>query len=402
MAVILRQVIPDGTQWGEKAHVFPHWLNLEFGQDLIAPGSIKFDYATQGAHFDELKPGIFIVPEVNGNSSWFDSIFYINQRTGSNTIDSPGTATFSGVSLRKLLEGIRWMPAIGSTYIDSEGFRYNNASPGDVIKAGVENFWSRAKKRFKDPVHWIAAVNTSPASKWAYRLDEIIQPTTTVSEVIERYQELGVATARFYGFHLNCGHYDWYVNDPIRDKTDSVQLKVGVNLVNADYSESDTELITSLLVKGAPDPFPPEDKENLQTNTVVWVTASQAVIDKWGYHEGVLEVSDAANPTTLRAIGTNYINKHLAPRYSASYTMVDNLYDPRTGESLDTPQALVDFQCGDSILVLTERGAIAEKVYAITLSYANATANPNIGLTLNDYFESWEVKFNQRLRRLGG
>lgn len=400
MGIVLRQIIPNGTQWGELGELLPDWSNLEFGQDLKSPSSIKFEYPNQGANFKTLKTGTYVVVEVDGNYKWWDSIFYINELSGSDMPDTPGTTTFGGVSLRKKLDNTRWMPAIGSAYIDSEGFRYTNVTPGDVINAGIINYKSRSTSRYKDEVDWIASVNKGTG--WAYRVDEIIQPTTSVTEIISKYQEMGIASARFAGFTLVCGHYDWFVNHPSRDLSDTVQLKVGVNLTEANYSESDDNIITALLVKGAEDPFKSAEPNNLQTNSIQWVIASQAVINKYGYREGILEVSDASNPTTLQQIGKNYINRNLEPRFSYSYTMVDHLYDPRTGQALDTPNVLSDFQCGDAILVLNERGASTYSVYAITLSYDNPTRPASIGLTLNDYFDSWQVKFDQRLRRLGG
>lgn len=400
MGVILREIIPDGTQWGRMGDILPHWMNLEFGQDLKGPSSISFDYANDGAHFERLKGGMYVVPIVGGRHDWFDSIFYIRERTGSLMPGSTSKTTrFGGVSLRKRLDDVRWMPAIGSNYIDAEMFRYTNQTPGAIIKAGVENFWSRAKSQFGDDVPWLAGVGVSPDSNWHYRVDEVIEPTTSVNDIISKYQDLGIGTARFYGFHLNTAHYYWYTDGPSRDKTDEVQLKIGLNLENGEYEESYDNLITSLLVQGAADPFPKD--ESTQSYVVAWVTAPQEVIDKYGYHEDVLNVADATNPETLKAIGQNYLRKHLEPRMSRNFTMVDSLHDPRTGQPLPTPQALVDFECGDSILVLSSDGAHEEKVYSITMSFSNPE-NASIGLTLNDYFDSWEVQFDQRLRRLGG
>ena len=110
----------------------------------------------------------------------------------------------------------------------------------------------------------------------------------------------------------------------------------------------------------------------------------------------------AVQPSTVQAIGQNYLRNHMEPKHSTSYTMVDSLYDPRTGALLPTPRALLDFQCGDSIRVLQEDGASVEKVFAITLSYENPTRSEKVGLLLNDYFDSWETTFDQRLKRLGG
>lgn len=127
------------------------------------------------------------------------------------------------------------------------------------------------------------------------------------------------------------------------------------------------------------------------------------IIDKFGYHEDILDVSDASNPATLKSIGENYLKRHLEPRYSKTYTMVDSLYDNSTGKPLNIPKAFIDFQCGDSILILADGGSSVETVYAITCSYSNPSQeSASIGLTLNDYFDSWAVKFDQRLKRLGG
>lgn len=403
MAVVLREVIPDGTQWGVLGEVLPDWLNLEFGQDLKTHSALTFDYANSGAHFNRLKEGMYVVPEVNGNSRWFDSYFYIQESAGSRV---PGTAEhhttkFAGYSLRKRLDKVCWMPAVGSDYADMEAFRYTNETPGGVIKAGVENYLSRARNQYKDPSYWISGIGVSASTKWKYRVDEIVLPTTSVNEIITKYQDLGIGTARFSGFQLNTAHYDWYVDDPVRDKTDEVQLVLGRNLKDAEYARTNDNIITALLVRGSEDPFR-EGANDVPSYAVQWVIADQSVINRVGYHEGILDVPDVSTPSTLKAIGQNYLRNHLEPRLSTTYSMVDNLVDNRTGLPLNTPNVLEDFQCGDSILIMDGTGAKAEKVYAVTLSYFNPTQSPNITLTLNDYHESWEVKFDQRLRRLGG
>lgn len=400
MAVILREVIPDGTQWGIMGEVLRDWTGLEFGQDLKAASSIKFDYPTQGAHFDKLRTGMFIIVEINGVSRWYDSIFYISSQTGSASRLIPGNVTFSGFSLRKRLEEIRWMPAFGSSYIDSESFRYTNVTPLDVIKGGVTNYLSRANAKLPNALPWISSVRST--QRWVTRVDELIAATTSLEDMIMKYQDLGIAAVRFEGFQLRVEPYDWLIDSKSRDKTEEIQLKAGVNLTDATYSETDEDVVTALLVKGGSDPFRDGDSADVHTNVIQWVVASSSAIRKYGYKESILEVSSAIQPSTLQAVGQNYLRTHMEPRHSTSYTMVDNLYDPRTGTLLNTPTALIDFQCGDTIQVLSENGATNEKVYAITLTYDNPTRSEQVGLTLNDYFDSWEVTFDQRLKRLGG
>ena len=401
MGVILREVIPDGTMWGIKGDVIPHWTNLEFGQDLKTASSIEFTCANNSPVFDRLRTGMYVVPEIDGRTNWYDSVFYVTEKSGSNMPNNHGTTRFAGRSLRGRLDSVRWMPAIGSQYIDQEGFRYTNVTPGDVIKAGVENYLSRARNTYKDASKWISGVPVGVG--WIYRVDEIIQPGTSISEMISKYQDLGIASSRFEGFELVTGHYHWFTEAASRDKTESVQLKVGVNLVRGEYSESIETVTTALLVRGAEDPFRSDEENNLQTNVIQWVVADQSVINKYGYHEEILDVGDASNPATLKSIGDNYLKRHLEPRYSKTYTMVDSLYDSATGKPLNIPKAFVDFQCGDSILILADGGSSVETVYAITCSYSNPSQeSASIGLTLNDYFDSWSVKFDQRLKRLGG
>ena len=400
MSVVLREIIPDGTRWGIRGELLPHWTNLEFGQDLRSGSSIKFEYADQGSNVDKLKNGVYVVPEIDGYQEWFDSVFYVKATEGSNLPNSTGTTTLTGTSLKTRLENVRWMPAVGSQYIDSEGFRYTNVTPGDIIKGGVENYLSRAKKTYKDATNWLIGAPTGTG--WVYRVDEVIRPTTSVMEMINKYQDLGMANSRFYGFELITGHYDWFTDNSMRDKTETVQLKVGLNLSRSEYTESIEDLTTALLVRGAEDPFKADDENNMQTNVVQWVFASQGIINKYGYHERILDVSSASNPETLKAVGKNYIKRYQQPRYSQSFTMEDHLYDPETGEPLDTPKALIDFQCGDAILILSGAGASVETVYAITMSFNNPASQASIGLTLNDAFDSWEVKFSQRLKRLEG
>lgn len=399
MGVILREIFPDGTQWGILGEILPHWSKLEFGQDLKSPTSITFAYANDGAHFNRLKAGMYVVPEVNGSIRWSDSIFYVREKKGS-TIpgDRSKTTTFAGVSLRRRLDDVRWMPAIGSVYID-QPFKIRNYTPGAVIKHGVTNYLSRAKAQYNDPTHWLSGVGVSDPSVWKYRVDEDIIPGTSVNDIITKYQDMGIASARFSGFQLNTAHYTYYTEHESRDKTDSVQLKVGLNLTTSDYEESHTDLTTALMVRGASDPFRTEDPNNMQTNKIHWEFAPLSVIQRWGYHEKILDIPNASSDSTLKQIGQNYLKRMMEPRHSTTYTMVDNLVNPRTGKPMGTPNALTDFQCGDSILILDGDGPSIQTVYGISMSYSSPQ-KATITITLNDYFQSWQEKFDQRLKRL--
>lgn len=404
MGVILREVIPDGTQYGELGEFLPDWFGLEFGQDVHSPGAITFKYANDGANFDRLKSGIYVTPIVDGNRMWRDSIFRVEEVNGIKTPSADAhMTTFAGSSLQGRLEKVRWMPAIGSVVMDSLAFKYNNYTPGQVIRLGVENYWSRARNQFKDPTNWLLDARTDDEADWKYRVDEEIEPTTSITSVIQKYQEVGIATAWFDGFVLKTSHYDWY-KEPGKsaDKTASVELRLGVNLIGDEYSESIRDLCTAVLVKGAVDPFAEStDDEFKPGNNCAWVIADQDAIDRFGYHEHVLDVSEASTQETLTAAGTAYLNAHLEPRYSKTYTMTDNLHDPRSGQSLDVPRALVDFQCGDQITVHSADGSSTQRVYAIAMSF-DSPDRSNISITLNDFFADWQEMFDQRLKRLGG
>ena len=398
MSVVLREIIPDGTQYGKLGAVLPYWADLEFGQDLRGASSISFSYPRSAPQFDKLKMGMYVVPVVNGNYKWLDSIFYIQAREGT-LIDNNATVDISGYSLRKRLDRMFWMPAIGSAYADADMFKYTNVTPGAIIKAGIENHWSRAKSVYKDPQKWIANVVVPASSKWSYRVDETIQANTSVSSMIDKYQDLGMATVRFDGFNLLTAHADWYSNAPAYNKQQSVKFREGIDLLSGDFSESDEEVITALLVVGAEDPFKNDD--GLSSNVVAWVIAEPDIIAKYGYREGVLNVSDATTAATLKAVGQNYLKRMQEPRSSFSYKVTSELYDPRTGVLLDTPSALNDYQCGDNVTVYTSEGSHEYSVKAITLSYADPGSHSTV-LTLNDTFDSWQETFDQRLKRLGG
>lgn len=398
MRAVLREVIPDGTQWGIKGDFFPDWLNLEFGQDLKDGSSLSFDYANDGVNASKLKPGIFLQIEFNNSSTWFDSIFYCQEMSGALLKGSTERRSrFACVSLRKLLSNVRWMPALGSEYMDEDAFKYVNVTPGDVIKAGIENFWSRAKSKYGDPMNWLSSVTVLPGTAWEYLIDETVGPTTSISEILDKYQELGIATARFHGFQLQLSHYNWGKADT--SHIVDAQLRVGWNLREGEVAVSNTDVVTALLVKGSRDPF--KEDSDVSSYAVQWVIAPSEYITEYGYLEGILEISDASSPDTLQAVGRNYIRTHLEPRRSTSYAMVNDIRDYKTGEVIDNiPLPLVDFQCGDTISVFNGDSTEAEKVYAISVSYGNHGTIPEISLTLNDYFDNWQVKFDQRLRRL--
>ena len=398
MSVILREIIPDGTKYGKLGAILPYWTGLEFSQDFLSSTAISFSYPKTAPQADKLKLGMYVVPVVNGNYQWLDSIFYIKARSGT-LIEEDTLIQVSGYSLKKNLDKMYWAPAIGSVFSDEDMFRYTNITPGAVLRAGVENYLSRARNGFYDSTEWLSGVSVPADSKWDYKVDEIIQATTSISSVVSKYQDLGMATVRFDGFQLVTAHYDWYSNSPSFNKQNTVRFREGIDLLSGEFEESSEDVVTALLVVGAEDPFKKDD--GVASNVIAWVTSPQAIIDKYGYHESILNVPDAANAVTLKAVGENYLKRVQEPRMSYSYKVTSDLYDPRTGDKLPTPAALSDYQCGDKVTVYTSDGSHEYTVYAITLSYDDPI-RPSTVLTLNDSFATWQETFDQRLKILGG
>ena len=396
MSVLLREVIPDGTQWGQMGEIFPDYDSLSFGQDIVNASSIKFDYPIKGRNYNLLREGMYIVAVINNFYKYKDSYFYIQTTEGGVVPESDDSISVSGVSLKKRLDRVRWAPAIGSVYMDKEMFQYKSKSPTQILQEGISNYKSRAQSQFDSKVNWISNVVSTGFDK--FLLDEIVEGGTSIESMIQRYQDLGIATVHFEGFQLTVLNYYGVGDDPVsfNDKRE-VQLKVGLNLKGGTYGRTNEELTTALLVKGAPDELYDGDEK---PEAVAWVTSPQAVIDRFGYHEDILEVNSASDQGTLQAIGKAYLTKKQELRESRTYDMVDNLRDGR-GRPIAVPAALIDFQVGDYITVLTTTGATVDRVYAVTISVDNAGL-PSIALTLNDYFDEWEVVFNQRLRRLEG
>lgn len=400
MSVALRQVTPNGTRWGEIGEYFPDWSDLEFGQEISSTaGSITFKYPKDGVNYNLLKNGIFITPAIDGNRSWFDSIFYVQELQGVNEqVSDRYIRTFAGVSLTDRLSNIRWMPAFGSKVMDSYAFRQFNVTPGSVIKEGVHNYKSRARQK-GDNTDWISNVMVSADTRWRYRVDEDIEATTSVLDIIQKYEDMGIATAKFRGFELCTSHYDWYTGEDA-DKTDVIQYRYGVDLLSEEYAESYTDLVTALLVVGAENPFASGGDDFQVGKNCEWVIADQEVIDRFGYRESSLEVSSATQHTTLKAIGENYLSRRIAPRYSKTYAVANDIHDPVSGKPVPTPRPLVDYQCGDLISVLSSEGKLeSHRVVGISMTYKNPSTAV-VALTLNDHFDSWEVKFDQRLKQL--
>ena len=398
MGVILREIIPDGTRYGKLGAVLPYWSDLEFGQDLRGASSISFSYKEKAPGYDKLKLGAYVVPVVNGNYKWLDSVFYVQARSG-NLIEDMGLVDVMGYSLQKRLDQMYWAPAIGSTFSDDDMFKYVNQTPGAILRAGIENHWSRAKSTFKDSQDWIASVVVPASNKWGHKIDETIQAGTSVSSMVSKYQELGIATVRFDGFNMVTANYDWYSNSPAFNKQNSVRFREGIALLSGEFEESNEDLITALLLIGSPDPL--RENDGITSNVVAWVTSPPDIIQKYGYHESVLSVSDATTPETLKAVGKNYLGRMQKPRLSKSYRVTSELNDPRTGKLIATPAALSDYQCGDNVTVYTSEGSEEYMVQAVTLSYTDPV-RPSTVLTLNDTFATWQETFDQRLRRLGG
>lgn len=238
MGVILREVIPDGTDTGVLGEVFPDWIGLEFSQD-IAAGTLTFNYPADGLNADLLRGGMFLVPVVDGKSLYKNSYFEVGEGSGEVVQEATGNVrSITAYSLLSGLEKVRWMPAIGSSFMDEEGFSYTAATPGAVIKAGVQNYLSRARA-YGDSVSWISSVSTGQDSQWPVLVDEMISPTTSVTTVLDRYNELGLARVHFEGFRLHINPH------PNLLASNYGQLSSSSTLWSVDYANKTTVLSSS-------------------------------------------------------------------------------------------------------------------------------------------------------------
>jgi hypothetical protein len=161
-----------------------------------------------------------------------------------------------------------------------------------------------------------------------------------------------------------------------------VVLQTGRDFVEATYQTTSRDLVTALLVLG-------------EEGACTWVYDEDA-IDEYGYREGTLSVSNASTQATLAAAGNAFLSIRKIPRYSYTYS-VSALYLEKLGGSA---RPFIDYQVGDSILILDGAATSVQRIRLLSASWPNARSS-TINLTVNDFFAEREVLLNQRLNRLG-
>jgi len=375
---------------GNYSEELPDFADLTISQDLLDPGTLAFRYPAEGRHADLLTHGrqlaILIdgVEPKNGRYTYFEG-------DGSTTLGEAQPNSYGCTSNMGRTDKLMLAPAYGSTVIDDELFNWTNLSPGSILISALSNAMSRANAHTGNAVSsWLVTPPTtfsatldSSGTAWPATYDTKFGAGTTVKEVIEWLTTNGLAEAHMQGRELK-------LYRPDKNGTNltlgayPIVLQSGNDLSEASYQTKSTDLVTALLVLG-------------DENACVWVY-DIAAIAQYGYREGKIQVSNASTQATLTAAGTAWLNARKIPRWSYTYA-VSALYLEQTPNRTQ-PRPFVDYQCGDSILILDGGATAVQRLRLLSATWPTAQSSI-VALTVNDLLAERDILIDRQLSQLG-
>lgn len=382
----IRVVNSDGVP-GE---MLPDWAELTFSQDLAGAGTLTFNYPRSGRHSNLLQHGVSLVVLVDGREPK-NARFTFDEESGSKISESEGgTKSLGATSNLSRFDQLTVSPAVGSQFADENLFTYTDKSAGSIALSTITNGMSRANAQGALPgwLNWplskfSASVDSSGAA-WPTTYDVRFNPGQSVTEVLEWMFTNGFAEAVMQGKDLHLYNPSSHGRDLTTGDTPLI-LSTGNDVTEAGYQATSKELITALLVLG-------------EENTCAWVIDTDAIAEH-GYREGVLNVSNASTQGTLIAAGEAYLG--LKSRVRKSYTYSVSALYLQTAPEVSPPRPFIDFEVGDTILLMDREETISSRVRLLSASWPSAQA-ATVNLTVNDFFGEREAEFERRLSRLGG
>lgn len=403
MAVELRQVADDGSFDA----IFPDWSELSFNQDF-APGSLSFTYATTGRNYGLFDHGTEVVLLLDGVET-ADARFMLIESSGSHLAEQDLFATrqFNLNSLRSKFDQLLVAPAFGSTFSDPDAFNFVNVTPGQMVITAIDNAMARAGIRVTPtaylsaghPVTWLNnAMGFSPTVDsngvaWPTHYDWDAGGYYTVTDVLNWLSDNGFAYPQMQGHTLNL--YATLGTD-LTTVAEPVVLATGRDFTDASYQDSSAELVNALLCIGDVPAIPAGGS----SQACAWVY-DQDSIDRYGYREATRSLPGLTTNAKLAQVGHNLLTWMARPRYSFTYGQ--GITSGNGGGLLQAnhTRPFLDFQVGDTILVLDGNAVLTERVRSLGANWPDAF-NPSVSLTLNDWFTERQTEFDLRLSRLGG
>lgn len=382
MAVELRVIETNGS-YGE---ILPDWSDLTFSQDLLQAGALTFRYPLSGRNVSYLKHGVVLavlmdgLEPINGRFTYFEG-------EGSRILDADGLQSSYGCTSNiTRFDKCRLAPAFGSVFADEDMFKWTDKTVGWMVNEAIINSRSRSNQFSANPSwyeHPLSFTSTSDSMgySWPTTYDARFEPGRSVNEVIEWVTSNGFGEAYMDKRVLKLVQPERNGRD-LSEGNNQVVLQTGRDFLEASYQTSSRDLITALLVMG-------------ENNSCVWVT-DEAAIAKYGYREDILSISNASTKTTLEAAGRAYLATRNEPRNSYTYS-VSALYLEQSG---GTRRPFIDYQVGDSILILDGVETSVQRLRLLSATWPNSRA-ATINITVNDYFSEREEQFERRLNRLG-
>lgn len=384
MAVELREIKSDGS-YGE---ILPDWSDLTFSQDLLSPGALTFKYPVGGRNASVLSHGAILtclldgIEPINGRFTFFEG-------EGTRLADADGQmASFGCTSNADRFNKLMLAPSLTSEYADENLFDFSGKTAGWLVQNAINNAMSRSINEFSTPPNWFnfpitsfdQAVDSSRQA-WPAQYDAKFAPGTSVQGVIDWVVSNGFAEPQMNKNDFNLLH-------PANNGRDltlgakPIVLQTGADLIEATYQTTSKDLVTSLLVLG-------------ENNSCAWVYDADAIA-QFGYREGTLQVSNASTKSTLVAAGQAYLSTRKIPRFSYTYS-VGARYLEQTG---GVPRPFVDYQVGDSVLVLDGVATAVQRVRLLSATWPSSRS-ATVNITVNDFFAERDAEFDRRMNRLG-
>lgn len=414
MAVELRAINPlsstaNNADYGE---ILPDWSDLTFSQDLIDPGALTFTYPSLGRNADLLNHGTQLVLTLDGIEP-NDARFTVNEASGQRLAESDNiSATYACTSNRARAAQLILGPAVGSTATGALDFAYTSASGaqgprtfGGLMISTLANSMSVTGNTnnqrgggltgLSSPRTWLTYPITaftssadSSGASWGPTYEFTFKAGDTMQTVIDLLTQNGQAEATMYKKELRLYRPENHGAN-LTTGANPIVLQTGADFTEASYQETSRDLVNSVLITGG--------TLTSGNSACVWVKDAASIAAN-GYREGTYNVSDITDINLLTQIGQKYLALNGVTRFSYTYGVSALYLESNYGR----PRPFIDYQAGDSILILDGGSpqAQTQRLRLLSATYPSAQSSA-VGLTVNDFFAEQQVKFDRALAKAG-
>lgn len=384
----------------EDYKILPEWNNLSLSAEAGRPSVMTFTYPRTGVRAHMLTLGARVRaffpfttgPKLfGGDWEWLEPpnmVFTVTDISYNEEMANDQTMAVALTSTLTQMEKVLLAPAIGSSYVDDDIFKFDNMTVGHLVRTCVSAALSRSPNT--DVVMSFDDTYDSAGVEWGRPLDVKFDPGQSLWSVLEWLNSLGFAYATF-GLHkryIPSQDVEYLTSDLVEDKASTTyyfnlysQPLRGFGLRNYFL---DNRYINSLT----------KQSESKEVVNQIFVTGEEGIcgwlkredsILMYGVQEGKWSVSNAALHTTILAAGERYLDVYAYPRTSET---LDMEFPPDGAILFYFPTFFYDVGDGHSIEMLSLQVESSNHIGQLTL-------------TIDNYFDRRKDLLEQRLARLG-